>query len=262
MFTAKEFRKFARDALKGRWPLAVIAGLVATILGGASTSGISYDFNVSLDLDAEEGSAAANQIAIWLKQLIQELEASDILNWIITTMGIGLIIGLVVGAVFLVLGSVVGVGYAKFNLDLVDRQKEPEIGTLFGYFKQWKTTTVAALLRILYVFLWSLLLVIPGMIAVYSYAMTDYILAENPELTASEAIARSKEMMAGNRWRLFCLQLSFIGWDILCAFTAGLGSWVLSPYKQAANAAFYREVSGTAPAQPREPVTPYIEDVL
>ena len=80
----------------------------------------------------------------------------------------------------------------------------------------------------------------------YSYAMTSYILAENPELTASEAIERSKQMMSGNRWRLFCVQISFIGWEILNALlTFGIGGLWITPYKQAATAAFYREVSGT-----------------
>ena len=80
--------------------------------------------------------------------------------------------------------------------------------------------------------------------ASYSYAMTGYILAEHPELTASEAIAQSKAMMAGNRWRLFCLQFSFIGWDILCALTLGIGNLALRPYRHAAEAAFYRELCG------------------
>ena len=79
----------------------------------------------------------------------------------------------------------------------------------------------------------------------YSYAMTGYILAEHPELTASEAIERSKEMTSGNRFRLFCLQFSFIGWSILCAFTFGIGNLWLRPYQQAATAAFYRDISGT-----------------
>lgn len=90
----------------------------------------------------------------------------------------------------------------------------------------------------------QLLLIIPGIMASYSYAMTGYILAEHPELTASEAIAQSKDMMAGNRWRLFCLQFSFIGWDILCALTLGIGNLALRPYRHAAEAAFYRELCG------------------
>ena len=106
------------------------------------------------------------------------------------------------------------------------------------------------LLQAVYIFLWTLLLIIPGIMASYSYAMTGYILAEHPELTAGEAIAQSKAMMAGNRWRLFCLQFSFIGWDILCALTLGIGNLALRPYEMAAIAAFYREISGGVAPKP------------
>ena len=96
----------------------------------------------------------------------------------------------------------------------------------------------------LYIFLWTLLFIIPGIIASYSYSMTHYIMAENPEYGVNEAIAASKEMMRGNRWRLFCLRFSFIGWSILCIFTLGIGYLWLNPYMEAANAAFYKEISG------------------
>ena len=62
-------------------------------------------------------------------------------------------------------------------------------------------------------------------------------------MTASQAIQRSKELMRGNRWRLFCLQFSFIGWMLLSSLTFGLGNLALRPYQEAAYAAFYREVS-------------------
>ena len=68
---------------------------------------------------------------------------------------------------------------------------------------------------------------------------------QHPELTASEAIERSKQMMEGNRMRLFCLRFSFIGWELLSALTLGIGGLWLTPYKQAAEASFYREISGT-----------------
>lgn len=151
---------------------------------------------------------------------------------------------LVIAAIHLFLGSVVGVGYSRFNLELVDHN-EAGFEHLFKYFPWWANAVCTRLLKGLYVFLWSLLLVIPGIVASYSYAMTEYILAEHPEMTASEAIAASKEMMTGNRWRLFCLHVSFIGWAILCAFTLGIGNLWLNPYKNAATAAFYREISGT-----------------
>ena len=157
-----------------------------------------------------------------------------------------MIFAIVTGLVLFVLGSVIEVGYSKFNLDLVDRRKEAKIETMFGYFSFWKTTAVSRLLQSVYILLWSLLFIIPGIMAAYSYSMTGYIPAENPNMTADEAIARSKQMMDGNRWRLFCLQISFIGWSILSSLlTFGIGDLWLTPYRQAASAAFYREVSGT-----------------
>lgn len=235
---AADFRRIAREALSGRWTVAVITGLIASLLGAGASNGPELKINIS-------GNGA---------DVVFQLAGQDIYNtasgWNTHLTGI-----LVSGAVFLtvavlimaviyfLLGSVIEVGYARFNLDLVDRQKEPEIGTLFGFFAHWKTTAAARFLQGFYVFLWSLLFIIPGIIARYSYAMTGYILAENPELAASEAIGRSKQMMAGNRFRLFCLELSFIGWDILCMLTMGIGNLWLRPYKKAAAAAFYREVS-------------------
>ena len=99
------------------------------------------------------------------------------------------------------------------------------------------------LLRSIYIFLWSLLFVIPGIYAAYGYAMTPYILLENPEMTANEAITKSKELMHGNRWRLFCLEISFIGWALLAALlTLGIGVLWLKPYMETSFAAFYREI--------------------
>lgn len=98
-------------------------------------------------------------------------------------------------------------------------------------------------LRGLYVLLWSFLFVIPGIIASYSYSMTAFIMIEHPDLSVNEAITRSKEIMRGNRWRLFCLQISFIGGQLLSALTCGIGFLFLRPYMNASFAAFYREIS-------------------
>lgn len=72
------------------------------------------------------------------------------------------------------------------------------------------------LLRSIYVFLWSMLLIVPGILAAYSYSMADYLLSRNPQMGVSEALRESKRLMYGRRWRLFCLEISFIGWMILC----------------------------------------------
>ena len=77
------------------------------------------------------------------------------------------------------------------------------------------------------VMLWSILFVIPGYIALYRYAMTPYIMAENENLSVMEAITESKRIMMGNKWRLFCLDLSFLGWELLGILTLGIGFFSL-----------------------------------
>ncbi len=238
---ASDFRTLARDSLRGKWTNAVIVGLIASLLGAIDSGGPELKFNFN-----ESGANFAVQFS---NQNIYSSQAGflpELNGWLIGGALYIFVAAIALAVVLFVLGSVVSVGYSKFNLDLLDRQKEPEFNTLFGYFSHWKTAALAKLLRAVYVLLWSLLFIIPGIIASYSYAMTGYILAENPELTPSEAIDRSKQMMSGNRFRLFCLQFSFIGWSILAALTLGIGNLWLIPYRQAATAAFYREISGTA----------------
>ena len=236
---AADFRSIARNVLKGKWGIAVIAGLIASLLGAIGSSGPELNvelndgnFNASLQILGQDVISTNGGVEFW-----------PVLAGIASYIAI---FAVITGIALFILGSIVEVGYMKFNLDLVDRQKEAEIGTMFGYFQFWKTAVCTRLLKGVYVLLWSLLFIIPGIIAGYSYAMTSYILAENPELTASEAIEESKQMMYGHRWRLFCLQFSFIGWEILSALlTFGIGGLWITPYKQAATAAFYREISGT-----------------
>jgi len=228
---AKDFRGIAREALKGKWWLALIVGLVASLLGGISSGGPEVRFTFG-DTSNSGISIAGKEISI----------DPHIISFLAGAAVFLLLIVLSLAVLYIVLGSFVGVGYARFNLDLIDRN-ETGFASLFAYFSYWKTTTVARLLRGLYIFLWSLLLIIPGIVASFRYSMTDFILAENPDLSASQAIEKSKAMMSGNKWRLFCLHFSFIGWDILASLTFGIGYLWLTPYKQAAFAAFYRDVS-------------------
>lgn len=244
MKRAYDFRAAARDALRGRWGIAVIAGLLASLLGAAASSGPEIKFNLN-DSGADIQLMLGNrEIYSSAGGIFPELDA-------ILVSGMVYIVAaaLVMAAVYFVLGSVISLGYSRFNLDLVDRRTEPQLVSLFSYFPNWKNAALTRLLQTLYIFLWSLLLVIPGIIAAYSYAMTSYILAENPELPPGEALRQSKEMMSGNRFRLFCLQFSFLGWDILSSLTLGIGSLWLTPYKQAATAAFFRDIPGREEAR-------------
>lgn len=124
------------------------------------------------------------------------------------------------------------------------REESVDLENLFDGFRGGRYTRVfcALFLVNLFTFLWTLLLIIPGIIKAFSYALTPYIIMDEPELTAKQAIARSCEIMQGRRWKLFCLYLSFIGWGILCLLTFGIGFLWLVPYMNASIAAFYEDV--------------------
>lgn len=114
---------------------------------------------------------------------------------------------------------------------------------LCAFDSNYKTTVTTMLLRDVKVALWSLLLVFPGIVKAYEYRMVPYLLAECPEMSRKEVFAASADLMYGNKWRAFVLDLSFFGWDILSTITLGLvGIFYVTPYQQLTNAAFYQAV--------------------
>ena len=132
-------------------------------------------------------------------------------------------------------------GFEVALLALLRNGEAVEVGCLFDFFKESRLMGTV-LLMYLYTFLWSLLFVVPGIINGFAYAMTPYILKDNPNMKNNEAIELSMAMMDGFKWRLFCLQLSFIGWAFLCVLTFGIGYLWLIPYMQTSTAAFYEDV--------------------
>jgi uncharacterized membrane protein len=134
-------------------------------------------------------------------------------------------------------------GIIIFSLS-ISRNQEAKVGQIFDGFNYFGKSLGAYLLVVLFVLLWSLLLIIPGIIAAISYSMTFYILADNPSIKAMEAIDRSKKMMYGYKWKLVCLQFRFIGWMLLCFFTLGIGLLWLIPYMQISFAKFYDDIKG------------------
>lgn len=251
MKISSDYRAIARDSLRGNWPVAVLTGFVAALLGGVSSGGGNSNFELELEN--------------------QTLNLYPYLPIVICVA----VVAIVWGVIVLVYGGAIKLGYCQFNLDLVDRHPA-QFDTLFYHTdRKWQGFLVN-FLTALYTFLWALLFVIPGIMKAYSYAMAPYILAENPEMTADDAIRESQRLMRGNRFRLFCLQISFIGWNLLCAappaiaalvfgiifahepvrlilFTVAAaiplsaGTLFLRPYEQAAEAAFYRDISYTEP---------------
>lgn len=256
---AADFREIARNALRGKWPVAILTGFVASLIGaGIASSGGG-------------GSSNRNDSS---STVIRDFQATELWLQLRTFLIIAVVILVIWIIITIVISGAGKLGYAIFNLKLVDN-RDVAFSDLFSQFDRLGAGFCMNFLMGLFTFLWSLLLVIPGIIKSFSYAMTPYILAEHPEMTATEAITESRRVMDGNKWRLFCLGFSFIGWSLLCAvpilialifiaratIVSGnystllwlipcsiptfVGSLFLMPYQETAYAAFYRDVSGT-----------------
>ena len=159
------------------------------------------------------------------------------------------------GFMILVLTGPLTVGLAGVFLRFIRRQKADVID-LFDGFKNFVNTMIGGLLYSLFLVLWGMLFIIPGIIKSYSYAMTFFIMSDNPEIDGMEAITQSRKMMDGNKWRLFCLDFSFIGWLLLSILTCGVLYIVyVGPYMQAAHAAFYQSIKPAPAVDAETPVS-------
>ena len=157
------------------------------------------------------------------------------------------------GIVSLIIGGPLSLGLAIIAL-AASRKQNTEIGQMFKGFDHFGTSLCAYLLQAVFIILWTLLLVIPGIIAAFSYSQTYFILVEDKTISASDAIKKSKELMDGNKWKYACLGFRFFGWAILCLLTLGIGFLWLCPYMMVTYARFYDEITGkkTAPASAEE----------
>lgn len=171
------------------------------------------------------------------------------LVYVLVCLAISLVAGLI-GAVVPVLIYVVtyalvppiALGYYMVYLDTTYGDK-PQVATLFRPFKEcWLQSVLVNVLVAVFTLLWSLLLIIPGIIKSFSYSMAFFIMAENPSMTATEAINESKEIMNGHKMDLFVLYLSFIGWFLLGYVTLGLGFIYVIPYMTLTLTNFYHNI--------------------
>lgn len=158
------------------------------------------------------------------------------LQWLFAT--VFMIVFFVVSAIIFVLSifvfNIIEVGGNMFFIQ--NRSCTPPVGMIFDGFKKGRYSNIMKTMffKNLYVFLWSLLFVIPGIIKSYEYLMVPYILAENPTMDRREVFALSKRMMDGQKWDAFVLSLSFFGWMLLSSMTCGLvGIFYVNPYYMA-----------------------------
>lgn len=217
MRTNQEYKNASLASLKGNWAPAVVATIVYVLLALICTQGsqLSAFFHFSPGM-------------------------------LMTVTGTSLVL------VFFVFSPVV-IGYVNSFRKLYEEADNDIVHNMF-------TIPSGNYLHIVFVYflmtvkvlLWSLLLIVPGIIKSFSYAMTPYIAVEHPEYSASEAIRASSEMMRGHKFDLFWLYLSFIGWFFLAILTCGIGFFWLEPYLATAQASFYNDLKRDIPCQTAE----------
>jgi len=132
-----------------------------------------------------------------------------------------------------------GAIYFSFN---ISRGQPAQLEQIFEGFKRFEVAVLAYFLIAIFTFLWLLLLIVPGIIASLSYAMTFYIIAEDEKITSLQAIDKSKKMMDGYKWKLFCMSMRFFLWALLCILTLGIGFLWLMPYASVSMTKFYEDL--------------------
>ena len=169
-------------------------------------------------------------------------------NWG-TAIGVSVLYTIIVWVVSAtVIGAIILTGAFSIGISMVMcglyRNGKMDASDLFGAFtnNSFGSTIGLAVKSGLLIFLWSLLLIVPGIIKAYSYSMAPYILADHPELTGMQAINASEFLMKGKKGKLFCLEISFIGWILLSILTCGILLLMVDPCMRAAKAAFYESI--------------------
>ena len=212
-----ELKENAKSSLKGNWGQAIIVmiiyGLITLAISCIGFMGKGVNLN---DPKAIEAIINGTSSLVSPAQVI-----SAILSIFVTS--------------FLALGSV------SFYMKL-SRNEEVTYKELFSKTGLWALYIGVTVMTSIFVGLWSMLLIIPGIIATYRYAMVDYIMVDNPNIGVFEAIRKSKEMMYGHKLDYFILQLSFLGWAILSVFTFGLLMLYVAPYMNVTCANFYYSI--------------------
>lgn len=229
MWDRKSLKEQGKMALKRNyWKAVLVSALFAMILGG---TGAYHEY-------ASDHTQS---------NLPSGVDVSSVDIGVLLAAALGL---LLVTAVFIAINILVTlpfeVGACKFRLHAVRGTGEiSDLGN--GYDISYKRNVKTLFFRNLYVCLWSLLLVVPGIVKAYEYRMIPYLLADHPELSKEEAFQTSKQMMQGNKWHTFLLDVSFVLWWMLGALTLGIACVLyVHPYVQLTEAALYETLCAQA----------------
>ena len=257
MWTRKELKERAKEALKRNYWKIVLVSLIGMLIGGGlGSSGISGGGSDIRDMASdnvkEHFTEHENDDVDWEgAEAVQDDIQMDIRPQDIVAVAFTVIVVLIVAAIVLAIGialdvlllNPVQVGINRFMVkSLDDTARIAEVGYTFDH--NYKNGVKVMFFKDLYVVLWSLLFIVPGIYKAYQYRMVPYILGENPDMTYQEVLQRSKDMMDGQKWDAFVLYLSFILWHMLGGITCGLAEiFYVAPYVNLTDAALYSRLS-------------------
>ncbi len=257
MWTRKELKERAKEALKRNYWKIVLVSLIGMLIGGGlGSSGISGGGSDIRDMASdnvkEHFTEHENDDVDWegAEAVLDDIQM-DIRPQDIVAVAFTVIVVLIVAAIVLAIGialdvlllNPVQVGINRFMVkSLDDTVRIAEVGYTFDH--NYKNGVKVMFFKDLYVVLWSLLFIVPGIYKAYQYRMVPYILGENPDMTYQEVLQRSKDMMDGQKWDAFVLDLSFILWHMLGGITCGLAEiFYVAPYVNLTDAALYSRLS-------------------
>ena len=228
MFERVAYKKRAKEVLKKNYWMCFLASLLFLVVSG-NLPEFSFKYNYTEQVDLMESGVS----------LFATPMAEKLIGWFALAGGL-LVAAIIAGFAFKILVSdVMNVGISKYYLEA--RKESYEVkNVVFSFQKQhyWNVVKIIFVQNLL-VFLWTLLLIIPGIIKAYQLRFIPYILAENPEIEMHEALDLAKHLSKDIKMDLFIMDLSFIGWGLLTIFSFGLGQFFLHPYTEATNAEAY-----------------------
>lgn len=255
MWDRKELKARAKAAFKNNyWKCVLVAIIIALLFGAGSAvtarlTGGSTDITVNGEVLTGEKIVADIQQAITQVAAEQRIPEEEVLETLLVA-GTAVVAA---AGVFAFVSTLMRIfvwdlfeigGDRFFTVNTAEPARLREI--FRGFSPRYGRNVLALFLRSLFIALWSLLFVIPGIVKTYSYRLMPYLLAENPEMSRKEAFLLSRQLMKGNKWRAFVLDLSFLGWDILSIFTFGLLQiFYVRPYRAAANAELYKALTAS-----------------
>lgn len=232
MWTRAELKENANKYMWFNYWKMVLAALIMMMIGGGG--GITFRYSAGFTWTEESGftwNTGSHRIS-------RMFSPEDVLFFIVIMMFV-IVISIIAAALSAFLLNPIVIGVQRFFV--VSHYRKADLNELaYGFSNNYMNVVKIMFMRQMYIFLWSMLFVIPGIIKGYEYRMIPYILAEHPDIDSAQAFAVSKQMMDGNKWNAFVLDLSFIGWWLLSAITCNiLAIFYVRPYTLMTSAELY-----------------------